>query len=109
MNCNDIEGALNEGAIASLSKAVVQEHLNRCARCRKLVAALSQPTSLDAPLPAALQQIERRLVSDLRPVRRTKKEHLLAALAAIFLGGVALGVYRIGPFEIGRASCRERV
>lgn len=106
MNCNDIDGALNEGAIASLSKPPVQKHLNRCARCRKLVAALSQPASasLDAPLPAALQQIESRLLSDLRPVRRTKKEHLLAALAAIFLGGGAFGVYRIGAFALAVMS-----
>ena len=101
MNCNDIDKALDEGAIAAQPTPGAQEHLNHCARCRELVAALSLPVSKASPSAASLLQIERGLVADLRPVRPlAAKPYFLVALAAIFLGVVALGVYRIGAFAL---------
>jgi hypothetical protein len=101
MNCNDIDQALDKGAITIAQEREIEEHLIGCSRCRKLVEVLSQPQSetsvSSTPL---LEQIERRLLSDLHPVRRTKKEYLLIALATIFVVGVAFGVYRIGAFAL---------
>jgi len=101
MNCNDVDKGLDIGAIAGSPDPEVREHLNHCARCRKLVAALSQPAYEASASPVALlEQIESGLLSDLRPVRRTRKAYLLAALAAIFLVGVAFAVSRIGAFAL---------
>jgi predicted anti-sigma-YlaC factor YlaD len=104
MNCDDIDKALDIGAISGSPSHQVNEHLNRCARCRKLVTALSLPRSQDSLPATTLQQIEIQLLSDLRPVRRTKKEYLLAALAVIFFGCVAFGVSRVGAFALGVMS-----
>src|SRR5262245_10998460 len=104
MNCNDIDEALDVTATAGTSNPEVQEHLNHCARCRKLVAALGSPMSEACPLPTNFQQIESRLLSDLRPVQRTKKEYLLTSLALIFLCGVAFGISRIGAFALAVMS-----
>jgi hypothetical protein len=41
MNCDDVDVALDKGAIFGPPKPEMQEHLYRCARCRKLVAALN--------------------------------------------------------------------
>jgi hypothetical protein len=105
MNCNDIDKALDEGVIAAPPTSEAQKHLNHCARCRELVAGLSLPVSEASPSPASLRQIENGLVADLRPVRPlAAKQYFLVALAAIFLGVVALGVYRIGAFALAVMS-----
>jgi hypothetical protein len=100
MNCNDINEVLDIAAIGGTSNPEIREHLETCARCRKLVAALGQPKSEGLTSTNRLQQIEGRLLSDLRPVHRTRKEGLLAALALIFLCAVAFGVTRMGAFAL---------
>jgi hypothetical protein len=107
MKCNDIDKALDEGLIAA-PPPEAQEHLNNCARCRDLVAALSLPVSEASPSSANLRLIESGLVADLRPVRPlAAKEYFLIALAVIFLGVVALGVYRIGAFALAVMSALQ--
>jgi hypothetical protein len=101
MNCSDIEQALDKGAITVPPEREIEEHLIGCSRCRKLVGALSQPEcETSASSTQLLEQIEHRILSDLHPVRPTKKEHLLIALGTIFVVGVAFGVYRIGAFAL---------
>ena len=101
MNCNDIDQALDKGAITIAQEREIEEHLIGCSRCRKLVEALSQPEREASVSSTPLfEQIERRLLSDLHPVRRTKKEYLLIALGTIFVVGVAFGVYRVGAFAL---------
>jgi hypothetical protein len=105
MNCNDIDKVLDEGAIAAQPTPGAQEHLNHCARCRELIAALSLPVCEDSPSAAILRQIESGIKADLRPVRPiAAKQYLFATLAAIFLVVVALGVYRIGAFALAVMS-----
>jgi hypothetical protein len=108
MNCNDIDKALDEGVIAAPPSPEAQEHLNHCARCRKLVAALSLPVSDASPSSPRLRQIESGLVANLRPVHPlAAKQYFLVALAAIFLGVVALGVYRLGAFALAVMSAPQ--
>jgi hypothetical protein len=45
MSCDDIDEALDMGAVAGSANPDVEEHLNHCARCRKPVTALSLPVS----------------------------------------------------------------
>jgi hypothetical protein len=101
MNCDDIDKALVEGVIASPAR----QHLDKCKRCRELVATLSLPVAEVSPSPATLRLIERGLAADFRPVRPiAAKPYLLAALIAIFVCVVALGVYRIGAFALAAMS-----
>ena len=104
MNCNDIDEALDVAASGGASNPEIREHLDRCSRCRKLVAAIGSPKFEAFPSTTTLQQIESRLLSDLRPVHRTRKEYLLTALALVFLCGVAFGVSRIGAFALAVMS-----
>jgi hypothetical protein len=104
MNCNDVNEALDIAASAGTSNPEIRKHLDHCSRCRKLVAALGSPQSEAFLSTTRLQQIESRLLSDLRPVHRTRKERLLTALALIFLCGVAFGVSRIGAFALAVMS-----
>jgi hypothetical protein len=105
MNCNDINKALVEGAIAWPLTPEAQDHLKNCERCREFVAAVSKPASEALPSPATLVQIESGLLADLRPIRLiAPKPYLLASLIAIFLCFVALGVYRIGAFALAVMS-----
>lgn len=104
MNCDDVNEALDVAPSAGVSYPEIREHLDCCSRCRKLVAALGSPKSEAILLTSTLQQIESRLLSDLRPVDRTRKEHLLMALALIFVCGVAFGVSRIGAFALAAMS-----
>ena len=104
MNCNDVNEALDAGPSAVTCNPELREHLDRCSRCRKLVAALGSPKSEAFLSTSTLQQIESRLLSDLRPVHRTRKERLLTALALIFVCSVAFGVSRIGAFALAVMS-----
>jgi hypothetical protein len=105
MNCNDINKALVEGAIALPLAPEAQDHLKNCERCREFVAAVGKPAPEASPSPATLRQIERGLVADLRPIRPiAAKPYFLASLIAIFLCFVALGVYRIGAFALAVMS-----
>jgi hypothetical protein len=99
MNCNDINKALAEGAVALPLTPEAQDHIKNCERCREFVAVAAGPSSDASPSPATLRQIESGLVADLRPVRPlAANQFLLAVLAAIFVAAVAVGVYRIGAF-----------
>lgn len=110
MNCNDVNEALDVAPRAGTSNPEIREHLDRCSRCRKLVAALGSPKS-EAFLSSGTiqQQIERRLLSDLQPVHRTRKERLLTALALIFVCSVAFGVSRVGAFALAAMSPLQAV
>jgi len=101
VTCKDINEALDNGDITAPPQPEIRDHLNHCVPCRALVAALSPPAPPVRAFSAALlKQIESGLLSDLSPVRRTKREYLLVALAAIFLGGVSFGEYRIGALAL---------
>jgi hypothetical protein len=105
MNCNDINQALIEGSIASPLRPEVEEHLRNCARCRELVGALSVPVPEASPSPAALDQIERGMVADLRPVRPIASNlSIFGAFIAIFISVAAVGVYRLGAFALAVMS-----
>lgn len=100
MNCSDIDKALAQGVIASPASDA-QPHLDKCKRCRELVAALSLPVAEVSPSPATLSLIERGLAADLRPLRPiAAKPYLFATLVAIFVCVAALGVYRIGAYAL---------
>ena len=104
MNCNDVNEALDVAPSAGTCNLEIRKHLDRCSRCRKLVAALGSPKSEAFLSTSILQQIESRILSDLRPVRRTRKERLLVALALIFVCSVAFGVSRIGAYALAVMS-----
>ena len=104
MNCNDVNEALDVAASGGVSDPGIHEHLDGCSRCRKLVATLGSTKSETILLTSTLQRIESRLLSDLRPVDRTRKELLLMALALIFVCSVAFGVLRIGALALAVMS-----
>ena len=98
MNCNDLNRRLIEGSPLSPE---AEEHLKSCARCRDLVEALSVSVPEASPSSATLQQIERGIIADLRPVRPiASKSRLLAVFIAIFVFVAAIGVYRLGAFAL---------
>ena len=102
MNCNDLNQTLIEGSPLSPE---AEEHLKSCARCRELVGALSVPVPEASPSPATLDQIERAIVEDLRPVRPiAPKVYIFGAFVAIFASIAALGVYRLGAFALAVMS-----
>ena len=68
MNCKDINQAIIEGSASPWSPEA-EEHLRTCARCRELAGTLKVPVPADLPSPTVLQEIERGLVANLRPVR----------------------------------------
>jgi hypothetical protein len=101
MNCRHIDGMLIEGALAPPFSTEVKDHMTRCARCRALVSALGTSAPADQPSPATLRRIESGIVADLRPVSpAASRRYVLAALTAIFVGMVAVGVHRVGAFAI---------
>jgi hypothetical protein len=75
--------------------------LKRCKRCQELVRALNVAIPAGPASPATLRQIERGIAADLRPVRPlAPKSYVFAALVAIFVCFVTVGVYRLGAFAI---------
>ena len=72
MNCQDINQAIVEGSASPLPPEA-EEHLRTCARCRELVGALKLRAPADVPSPMVLREIERGLVANLRPVRRSRR------------------------------------
>lgn len=103
MNCRDVDHALIENGkpVTAQLAAHAQEHLMTCERCRELVRALDTSRGAETPSPEMLRQLERRLASDLRPVRPlAPQRYFLAAFAAVFILIAAVGVYRLGAFAI---------
>jgi hypothetical protein len=105
MNCKDINQALIDRSIASPLPSGIEDHLRTCARCRRLVAALSLPIPEARPSRESLRRIETGIAADLRPVRPiAPKSYVFAAFVAIFIAVVALGVSRMGAFAIAVMS-----
>ena len=101
MNCRDIDESLVEGSLASPFSTEVEDHVRGCVRCRALVCAVGTSTLTDQPSPATLGQIESGMVADYRPVRPIGPPlYVFAALIAIFVCVVGVGVYRLGAFAI---------
>jgi hypothetical protein len=96
---------LVEGAFASPFSAEVEDHVRGCARCRTLVSALGTSALSDQPSPAILSHIESGMIADYRPVRPISSGlYVFAALIAIFVCVVGVGVYRLGAFAITAMS-----
>ncbi len=105
MNCRDIDGMLVERPPASPFSAEVEDHVRGCMRCRALVSALGTFAPGDLPSPATLRQIESGIMSDLHPVHPVAPRlQVFAALIAVFVCVVAVGVYRLGAFAIAVMS-----
>jgi hypothetical protein len=105
MNCNDIDQMLMKGRVLSPLPLEAEDHLAGCERCRELVEALNRQVPEVAPPPSMLRQIERGLLSDLRPVQAIPpKRYFAALLVGIFVCVLAVGVYRIGAFALAVMS-----
>ena len=112
MNCRDVDRALieSEKSVTGPLSAQAQEHLVSCERCRRLVHALEVSDGAEGPSPLLLDQLERSLTEDLRPVRPiAPQRYFLAAFAAIYVLLVAFGVYRMGAFAISVMSTLQAV
>jgi len=98
MNCKDVARALSEESPLSFQ---AQDHLRICNRCQELVRLLNSSVPVDPPSPATLRQMAEGMASNLRPVRPVAPApYFFGAFVSIFVSIVALGVYRMGAFNI---------
>lgn len=103
MNCSQFERELArlERLSSSELSAAAREHARQCARCGAILAVLTRPLPPVQPPASLIGNLERTLVSDLRPVRPLPPPGVLALLfAAICAISATLGVLRFGPFAM---------
>lgn len=105
MNCDNVTEALISKSAASRLPPEAQEHLERCDRCRELVRALNGAHPSDEASWGTLNQIEQRLLAELRVVQPVAaNRNLSVTFAAIFVSAVSFAVYRLGAFAIAVMS-----
>ena len=112
MNCRDVKRSLieHEKSQAARLPAPVQEHLLTCDGCQEFVRALNPSVTADVPSSEMLRQLKDSLTAGLRPVRPlAPARYYYAALAAIFVLIVAVGVYRRGASGISVMSPRQSI
>jgi hypothetical protein len=109
MNCSDIVANLAQHVDIKQLSQHARDHLAGCPGCRQLLATVGVPgTEMATSTPPLLHAIERRLVSDLRPVRRIAAgSHLLVGFSGVFLLAVGLGVYRLGALALAVMSALQ--
>jgi hypothetical protein len=105
VNCREIDEVLSEQLTVSRLIPEAQQHLKDCPRCQELLRTLTQRYPLDAPSTAVLEQIERSMTTDLRPVRpMASPRHFAAAFAGIVVAGLIAGAYVGGTLGLNAMS-----
>ena len=97
MTCHRFERWIVPYASGAVVPPEAAAHIEGCESCRKLVAAMREPTASDRPSPQQLEQIQARLLADLKPVKPLPRSgwfslaFLLVAAVAVAIGVAHLG------------------
>jgi Negative regulator of sigma F len=102
MDCREVERTI--GSHTALPPAVLA-HVQNCSACRELIRFLTQRDPVPEPCAALLQDVEHRILLDLKPVKPIRPASQFAAgFAVTFVAIVALGAWRLTAYGWGAMS-----